>query len=69
MARGGAQRPVRCVDEPKKMGARSAWAHARPKPTSVGEIYFMYRIRTLFPAHKKNAGDQEIGHESIRYVI
>jgi hypothetical protein len=28
-----------------------------------------YRKRTLCPAHEKNAGDLEIGHESIRYVI
>jgi hypothetical protein len=28
------QRPVFCVDEPKKMGARSARRVVRPKPTS-----------------------------------
>jgi hypothetical protein len=28
----------------------------------------MYRTRTLCPAHEKNAGDLEMGHESIRFV-
>jgi len=29
LGRGGAQRPVRCVDEPKKTSARSARARTR----------------------------------------
>jgi hypothetical protein len=29
----------------------------------------MYRILTLCPANVKNAGDLEIGHESVRYII
>jgi hypothetical protein len=33
-----------------------------------GGTHFMYRTCSLFPAHEKDAGDLEIGHES-RYVI
>jgi hypothetical protein len=29
----------------------------------------MHRTRTLCPAHEKNAGDLEIGQESIRYQV
>jgi len=31
--------------------------------------YFMSRIRTLCLAHQIDAGDYEIGHESVRFVI
>jgi hypothetical protein len=43
MGGGGAQRPVWRVNEPKKTGARSAGAHARPKPTS----FIIYSSRVL----------------------
>jgi hypothetical protein len=29
----------------------------------------MSHSRTLCPAHEKNAGDYEIGHESVRKII
>jgi hypothetical protein len=37
--RGGAQSPVWHVNEPIQTGARSAQAHARPKPTSERNIF------------------------------
>jgi hypothetical protein len=43
MGRGGAQRPVLHVNEPKKDGcAQRTGAHARPKPTSL-YIYLFLR--------------------------
>jgi hypothetical protein len=35
----------------------------------VGGIHFISHTGTFLPAHEKNAGDLEIGHESIKYVI
>ncbi len=35
----------------------------------VGGIHFISHTGTLLPAHEKNAGDLEIGHESIKYII
>ncbi len=48
MGRGGAQRPVLHVNEPKKDGcAQRTGAHARPKPTSSVIPKFYYSRNQL----------------------
>jgi hypothetical protein len=45
---------------------RFSWECAGHK-VEGNHFMYRYRIRTLCPADKNNAGEEEIGHESIRY--
>jgi len=42
---GGAQRPIRCVDEPKKTGARSARARTRGQNPLEHNIHLIRKVK------------------------